>query len=506
MLERHIAAIDLGSSKFAVTVARVFGDDIQIVYYKESPSDGIRNSYVFNPMKAEKALRSAISAAEDELGIKILQAVVGYPRFPVIQEVATGNFERTDANECISYEEVEALKSIALESYPLQDEKSQEIYGAVAQSFSTDDYFQLVEEDIVGMVSSKLQGHFKAFIGNKGKSNAIDVVFNKLGIAVAKKYFIPDVTARAVLSHEETENGVALIDFGGGATSVSIYHGGIMRHYGAIPFGGKVVTGDIKSECGIGETLAENIKMAYGACIPGKLPTLGDKTIQINYTDRNAVAVKVDYLSEVIGARMKEIIEAILWEIDRSGFADNLRSGIVITGGGSSLLGCAMLLREMSGYNVKLGYPRPFFSAEGCPGVWEASATASMGMVLTAKNDNLPDCVTAPERSIADAFNEIFFENETTGEAVIEEAPVPEPEEETVHEAGDIIPDGLQGGETGTLIDPEEFGEEKPKPEKVKRPRKPSKFKVFWDKTRQAVGNGISSIEEGIGTLYDNAK
>ncbi len=501
MIERHIAAIDLGSSKFAVTVARISGDDIQIVYYKESPSDGIRNSYVFNPMRAEQALRTAIAGAESELGIKILQVVVGYPRYPVMQEVATGRFERTDPNECITFEEVEALKSIALESYPLEDEKRQEIYGAVAQSFSTDDYFQLVEDDVVGMVSAELEGNFKVFIGDKRKADAIDVVFNKLGIAVAKKYFIPDVTARAVLSHEETESGVALIDFGGGSTSVSIYQGGIMRHYTAIPFGGNAVTRDIKTECGISSSLAENIKKAYGACIPGKLPTLGDKIIQIRYADRNAVAVKVDYLSEVIGARMKEIIDAILWAIDRSGFADSLRSGIVITGGGSALLGCAMLLKEMSGFNVKVGYPRHFFSAEGCPGVREASAAASMGMILSAKNDRLPDCVDAPIIRREDIIRDIFSGFRSEEVETVEEEPVTvDAYEEPAVEPGTIVPDEFHGGTTGTLIPEEEFGEavKKPRP-----PKKQTKVHILWKKISKSVGESLAGLTEAAEQGFD---
>ena len=129
MDERYIASIDLGTSKFGLCVARVKGDDVQVVYYKETPSAGIRASVVQNPMKASAPLKKAIEEAENELMIKILQVVVGMPRSDVGQETATGRIERTNPDEYISEEEVENLKAMALESYPLDDANSQIMYG-----------------------------------------------------------------------------------------------------------------------------------------------------------------------------------------------------------------------------------------------------------------------------------------------------------------------------------------------------------------------------------------
>ncbi len=314
MEERYIASVDLGSSKIALTVARISGNDVQIVYYKETPSDGIRNSYVFNPKKASAPLKEAIAEAEKDLRIKILQVVVGLPKYYVKQESASGKVPRGEEAGCITEEEVENLKEMALESYPLNDEKNEVMYGAVAQSFSTEDSFQQVEGDIVGMVSDYLEGNFKVFIGRRRSVANLDVVMNELGIAIARKYFLPDVVAKAVLTEEEMENGVALIDMGAGSTSVTIYKGKVMRHYGAIPFGGKTITSDIRTECGLSERLAENIKLAYGACMPDRLQNLSEKIIQIN--DENGVPLKqlpVKYLSEIITLREKEIIDSMLY-------------------------------------------------------------------------------------------------------------------------------------------------------------------------------------------------
>ena len=394
MEDRHIVAIDLGSSKFALTVAKINGDDIQVIYYREIPSDGIRNSYAYNSMKISKALEPLVRDAEKELSIKITQAVVGMPKFRVRQETGTARNER-NADECITESEIKELKDSALNTYPLEDTVNEKLFGAVAQSFSNGEDFQLVENEIIGMPSGILEGNFKIFIGKSTPLHYVDVAFNKLGIAVARKYFTPEPVAKAVLTGSEMENGVALIDLGAGVTSVTIYYDNIMRYYSAIPFGGNAITSDIRTECYITEKMAESIKLAYGACIPEKLLSLSDKTLLISSNDSlPAKQVTVKYLSEIITARETEIIEAILYRIQESGLADRLRSGIVITGGGANLLNVGSLIKDISGYAVRTGYARHIFSGADDT-LDDTSVTASLGMILMAKNDRI-DCL--PER------------------------------------------------------------------------------------------------------------
>lgn len=454
MEEKYIAAIDLGSSKFGLCVARVNGDDIQIIYYKETPSEGIRYSMIANPLKASEKLKEAVQEAEKELMIKILQVVVGMPRNEVAQVTASARIDRSNPDDYISAEEVHTLKSIALETYPLPNPDTQIMYGAVAQSFSIDDEIQLVENEVVGTLSSSLEGNFKVFIGNRKATTALDKIFNSLDIAVAKKYFLPEVVARTVLNEEERMGGVALVDVGAGVTSVAIYHGGIMRYYASFPFGGKAITNDIRTECSISEDLAEKIKKRFGACQPDKLASLSEKILQIRLTEPFK-EVPVRYISEVINCRAREIVEAILYYIQESGLQNTLRSGIVITGGGAELTNFVNLVKEMSGYDVRKGYPRLMFSVEAGSSVYSTAATAAIGMVLSAKEDNLPDCATAPEKP---AVEEVEVE-------VTDETPEPD----------------------GTLIAPEEFGEAQPQ----EKAQKTTKVKVAKPKNEKT---GILSI------------
>ena len=438
MEERYIASVDLGTSKLAVCVARIQDQNVEVIYYKESPSLGIRYSYVLIPGKVKEEVRKAISEAQQALRIKIQQVIVGLPRWYVRQETASASMTRPEPDDLIQESEIKALKSMALESYPLEDSTKEVIYGAVAQSFSTEDSINEPENDIVGMAAETLEGNFKVFIGNRRYSSNIDSVFNDLGIAIAKKYFTPGITAKAVLKSEQMENGVALIDIGAGVSSVTIFKDKIMRFYAAIPFGGNSVTNDIKSECNFSFELAENIKKAYGACMPNKLSSLGEKSIQIVDEDGNTTAqVSVKYISEIITARMKEIIEALLFRIQESGFAseEDLRAGVVVTGGGAELVNCANYIKELSGYTVKVGRPRKLFSCEGCPEASETSAATSMGMILSARNDRFLNCV-----------NEAVARNMTVPQTGSAEIPEGKEEATPVQEVVEDIP------ETGTAI------------------------------------------------------
>ena len=468
-MEKHIVAIDLGSSKIAVTVAKVNGEDVQIVYYKETPSAGIRYSSVFNASQVAEPLARAIRMAEEELGIKITQAVVGMPKYSVRQETSTGKVQDRGMDTDITSEDVADLKDFAQSLYPLPDPTKEAIYGAVAQSFSDGENFQIIENDIIGMTSDVLEGNFKIFIGKKSDLNRIDTMMNKVGISPMRKYFTADSTAKVVLSDAEMENGVALIDFGGGCTSVSIYHGNIMRHYASIPFGGKNITNDIKSECQISEELAENIKLAFGACMPDKLQSLSEKTIHIrsNSADPDK-QLPVKYLSEIITARVEEIMMAILYEIDKSGFADMLRSGIVVTGGCAGMANLGNFIYDLSGYRCRTGYPRPMFSFQGCEGVADTSATTSIGLIMATKEDQGVNCVVAGEATQA--------ASEAVGE-----------------ETQDF------GGE---LFGPGQVETVKPAPKPAPKPRKPkdkdSGLKVTWTKVNEFFGGLYASVNEDI--------
>ena len=494
MQERYIATVDLGTSKLALCVAKIIGENVQIIYYKERPSDGIRYNCVFNPKRAAAPLRAAIAEAEDELQIKILQVVVGLPRYGVHQETASASLERSNPESLISREEITNLRSFALDTYPLSDGNKELIYGAVTQSFSTDDIIGS-EEDVDGTTSDSLAGNFKIFVGGKKSFRNIDIMLGDAGVALAQAIFTPTALGEAVLKRDEMTNGVALLEMGAGVTSLSIYQGGIMRYYTSIPFGGKNITSDIRLECAFDDELAENIKLAFGACLPDKLQSMGDKVLQINDEENGTYEhLGIKYLSEIITSRCREIVQAMLFRIQESGFADRLRCGIVLTGGGANLANLASLIKEESGYNVRIGFPLARkFSSDGCPGIGEAEAATSVGLILEAASDPYLNC--------------------------IEEAVRPAPARPEEPEKAEDEPKPDEGGQ-GNLFHPDEFEKvekkikkvsqrrreekpEKPRKEPRKEPeanQKPGWFQVQWKKMGNLFENGFDGV---LGGFYD---
>ena len=472
--DRHIVAIDLGSSKISVTVAKVNGADVQVIYYKETPAAGIRYSSIYNDLHARKALEKAIRDAEMELEIKITQAVVGMPKFPIRQESGNATIPDRGEDSEITEEDIADLKRFAQSLYPIEDGSKEAIYGSVAQSFSDGENFQIIEEDIIGMSSDTLEGNFKIFIGKKGNLNKIDSLMNKAGVVPMRKYFTAESTARAVLRESEMESGVALIDFGGGCTSVSIYQGKIMRHFASIPFGGKNITNDIKSECQISERLAENIKLEFGACMPDKLLSLSDKILDIR-GDGNVSTkqLSVKYLSEIITARVEEIMMAVLYEIEQSGFADSLRSGIVVTGGCAQTANLANLIYDISGFKVRIGYPQKTFSCEGCDGLSETSAATSIGLIMASLNDQSINCATVNE-------------NVVEGETVIEEISIV----------------GNENEPQGSLFKTDEENEEKVEEKPIVKPQQPKKQKkirfTIFDETKRRIATTFDSLFDAL--------
>ena len=472
MEEKNIVAIDLGTSKIALTVAKVNGEDAQIIYYKEIQSAGIKYSSVYNIMHVTDPLSRIIRDAEEALDIKITQAVVGMPKYPVRQESNSGIIKDRGEDTDITAEDIAELKNYAEDSYPLEDPAKEAIYGAVAQSFSDGENFQIIENDIIGMASDMLEGHFKIFIGKKSDLNKIDKVMKKTDVSASKKYFTAETTAKAVLTEAEMENGVALIDFGGGSTSVTIYHGNIMRHYASIPFGGKNITDDIKSECQISERLAENIKLAYGACMPEKLQSLSEKVLHIRSNNAEPdKQVTVKYLSEIITARIEEIMMAMLYEINESGFADMLRSGIVITGGCAQTANLGSFIYELSGYRVRTGYPQARISMSGCDGIKDTTAATSLGLIMAAKEEQCIVNCSVPR-------------NDGSCEGLVIETAEADPEGENIWTTPE--PEILQEPEPeskeseGKLFADEQI--EKVVPEK--KPRK-NIFNVLWTKAKK---------------------
>ncbi|MCQ2135611.1 MAG: cell division protein FtsA [Bacteroidales bacterium] len=393
MDDRNIVTIDLGTSKIAVGIAHISGGNIDVTYYKETPSGGIKRGAVFNESNVAGALKRALEEAKKTTGMEVFSAAVSMPRCYISQYRSQAKMA-LDPTMAISEEEIEALENIAKNECPVNESNGETVYCAIAQSFSDGEEFQIPLEEIIGLERESIEGNYKIFAGNKTSLTRIASAFSKAGVTDSKKYFTAVASAKAVLSTSQIESGVALVEIGGGVTSVSVYKNGILCYYGSIPFGGKSITNDIITCCNIGEHLAENLKKGYGICLPGNLLNYDEKVLRISGktmgTDKE---ISVKFLSEIITARMNEIADAVLYMIQESGLADDLVSGIVLTGGGAELGNVCNLFKEKSGLPVSIGrHGRNLSINNEATGILETAGAATAGMILLAAEDFHVDC------------------------------------------------------------------------------------------------------------------
>lgn len=417
MEEKKIVTIDLGTRKIGMCVSRISGGARpEVLCYNEFPSAGISHGKVMNPSRLSEALRSALANTERFLGVKIVQAEVNLQKYDIRELDFTSSID-IPAGECICQANMDDLENQAWEqAHTFCD--SDEVYGLVAQGFDTADYINLSREDTIGMMAGTLVGHYKAYLGKSDIRSCIDLAFRKCGIECVRSVFVPDRVGEAVLSTAEMDSGVALIDLGAGASSVSIFHSGVLRHYGAIPFGGDTVSSDIRSRVGIDLRLAENIKMGFGGCLVQKSATLGDKTLKItDRTKRTKTEVRTTFLREIITARMKEIVEALLWEIQKSGYADSLKSGIVLVGGGANMLNVGTYITQISGYTTRVGAP-VYDCICGDSSFHTPSAAASSALIMDMMDRDNNACTqktqfepSYDDNSISDEF--IFAQDDS---------------------------------------------------------------------------------------------
>lgn len=426
MEEKQIVTIDLGSQKLAVSVSTPQADgSASLLAYSEFASAGINRGRISNPSRLSVALRKALDCTENYLSTHIVQVGVNLQKYDIRQKEVTMSSSYEEGHS-INVEDLENLEGLAWD-HAKNENPTEEIVGLVAQSFDVeDDEINIRQKDVVGMMGNRLTGHYKVFSAKSNVYLQIYKAFKDAGIDNVRAVFVPHRAGAAVLTAGEMESGVAVFDLGAGASSVSVFYGGALRHYGAIPFGGNSVTADIQNLCGIDETLAENIKMGYGGCMPDKLESLGEKTIKIHdAASGNKIEITAKYLSEIITARMREIIDALLYELQVSGYADRLKNGIVVVGGGANMLNICHLIKAMSGYNAKVGTPsRKLIKGEFAQ-FHTASTASSAGLIMEFIGKNELKCTEEVQEEAAKAVEDI------TKEAASIVEPEPKPEQET---------------------------------------------------------------------------
>jgi cell division protein FtsA len=230
-----------------------------------------------------------------------------------------------------------------------------------------------------------LQANFHIITGSLPAIKNIYRCVKLAGLEVGELTLEPIASSAAVLSDEEKEAGVALVDIGGGTTDIAIFHDGLIRHTAVIPFGGNILTEDIKSGCKILSKHAEQLKVQYGSALPAE--TQNAKVVVPGLNGRTPKEITLGALSGIIEARMKEILELVHFEIVRSGYERKLIGGIVLTGGGAQLKHIKQLVEYITGLDCRIGKPIEHVINYADESQLPPALSTGVGLVITGEEN-----------------------------------------------------------------------------------------------------------------------
>lgn len=385
--EKIVAAIDIGTTKIVAIIGKKNEQGkIEILGYGNTKSTGVKRGVVLNIEQTVIAIRQAADMAETQAGLKITDAYVGIAGQHIRSMRNRGYINRNSYDEEISKEDVQALID---DMFKIPIDIGEEIIHVLPQSFVVDN--ETGVKNPVGMFGKRLEANFHIVIGQTAAANNIKKCVNRAGIQVKKLILEPLASSDAVLTEDEKEIGVALVDIGGGTTDVAVFYDGIIRHTAVIPFGGNIVTQDIKQGCNILERYAEQLKVKYGSSLADKAQE--NKVVSIpGINGRPPKEISFKNLAHIIQSRMEEIIAQVYFEIEASGMAQYLGAGIVLTGGGALLKNLNQLVAFKTGLDVRIGLPSQTVQSEKMDEVNQPMFATSFGLMLTGFNEKGDNC------------------------------------------------------------------------------------------------------------------
>lgn len=375
--EQLVAAIDIGTTKVvAITGKKKENGKIEILGISKTPSTGIKRGVVQNIDETVNAIRKTVEDVESVSGAAISDVFVGIAGQHIKTIRNRGYINRDSYEDEITRKDIDNL---IREMYNISIDVGEEIIHVLPQNFIVDNETGI--KNPVGMLGRRVEANFHIVIGQITSARNIGKCITKAGLSLNELILEPLASSSAVLTADEKEAGVALVDIGGGTTDVAVYYDDIIRHTAVIPFGGDVVTKDIKEGSSILQRQAELLKIQYGSAL-GDLAR-EDEVVSIpGISGREPKEISLKSLAYIIQSRMEEILNAVLYEIENSGYYERLSAGIVVTGGGALLKDLPQLVKFVTGMDVRLGYPGETLASESVEEVNNPMFSTSVGLVL----------------------------------------------------------------------------------------------------------------------------
>lgn len=431
--ESIAVGLDIGTTKIVAMIGKKneYGK-LEILGIGKAKSLGVARGVVNNITQTTQSIQQAVNDAEENSGYKINDVVVGIAGQHIRSIQHTDYISRGNSDEVITQQDIQTLIDQVNKLAMLPGE---EIIHVLPQEYKIDGQAEIKEP--IGMYGSRLEATFHVVVGQASSIRNIVRCVQSTGIELSGITLEPLASADAVLSQEEKEAGVALIDIGGGTTDLAIFKDGIIRHTAVVPFGGNVITDDIKEGCSIIEKQAELLKVKFGSAWPGE--NRDNEIVSIpGLRGREPKEISLKNLSKIIHARVVEIIEQVFAEIKAYGHDDprkKLIAGIVLTGGGSQLQHIKQLVEYITGMDTRIGYPNEHLAGNSGDEISSPLFATAVGLVMNSVANNTQSAyklqasiVETPQSTITREAPslEIQDESQVTNEAH-EETPVVKP-------------------------------------------------------------------------------
>ena len=375
--DAFMVGLDIGTTKISIMVGKKneFGK-LEILGSGRAISSGVNRGIVSNIDKTVSSIKSAIMEAEEKSKLKINDVHVGIAGQHIKSLQHRGEIVREDIDVEINKLDIDKLKSNMFKLITIPGE---EVIHVIPQEYTVDGEDGI--DDPVGMAGVKLEANFHVITAQVGAVKNIMKCVRRAGVNPKTLVLEPFASAIATLDEDELREGVALVDIGGGTTDVAIFLGNIIRHTAVIPFGGNVITKDIKSGLEILEKQAELLKVKFGSA----MYTDDQENVMVSIPGLRGGPPKeiaVRNLSEIISARYNEIFDLVYHEIKVSGYENKLMTGIVITGGGSLIKNLKQLVAYVTGKETRIGYPNEHMAAKSKDLVVSPMYSTGVGLVL----------------------------------------------------------------------------------------------------------------------------
>ena len=399
--EKIVAAVDIGTTKIVSLVGRLNEQGkLEVLGISQTPSKGVKRGVVLNIEETVNAIQTTSADAVEQSGINFNEVFVGIAGQHIKSVRNRGYINRDSYDDEITREDVQHLID---DMHKIPVDVGEEIIHVLPQSYIVDN--ETGVKNPIGVFGKRLEGNFHIVIGQISSARNIEKCINRVGLDVKQLVLEPLASSAAVLTDDEKEAGVALVDIGGGTTDVAVYYDDVIRHTAVIPFGGNVITRDIKEGCAILQRQAESLKLQFGSAL-GDLAQ-EDKVVTIpGISGRDPKEISFRSLAYIIQSRMEEIIDAVCYEIENSGYMDKLSAGIVLTGGGSMLKHLNQLVKFKTGMDVRIGFPGDKMAANSSEEINQPIYATSVGLLLKGleyyeeKREEMVirDTVEAPEQ------------------------------------------------------------------------------------------------------------